>query len=87
MDRPPVETVSVLAEHPSQPATRHNVMADAEASTQPADTPRRTKRPGHLMGMATAHCTVSTRAPYRPTKLQQPASTQLLRQTPVFSQP
>lgn len=43
MGLPPVETIGVVAERPSQPAARHNATANAEASTRrsgQATTPR-----------------------------------------------
>jgi len=35
MGRPPVETIGVVAERPSQSETKHNTTANAEASTRP----------------------------------------------------
>ena len=35
MGRPPVETIGVVAERPSQSETKHNATANAEASTRP----------------------------------------------------
>ena len=67
--QPPVEAIAVVAERPSDPATRHDAMADAEAPHAPAARHDGPKHPGHLMGMAAAHHAASTQAPRRPAKL------------------
>ena len=58
-----------MAEQPSQPITRHNDVASAETPTRPRRARHDgTNRPGHLMGMGTAHRTASRQAPRRPAK-------------------
>ena len=58
--QPPVGTINVVAEQPSQPVARHNAIADTEASTRHNRHHDGTKRTRHLTVMATTHHTAST---------------------------
>ena len=80
--QPPVGTINVVAEQPSQPVARHNAIADTEASTHPNghSTTARSTRALHGHGHRTSHgIQASTSSPGEADK--QPASAPRLHQS------